>query len=72
VLYKRDSYDIVQHRYEREDLQHLPEWWQEKLRQAVESLPNEWASAAISKLKQTNKPAPKRKLVTKKKIKPKK
>jgi putative proteasome-type protease len=72
VLYKRDSYDIVQHRYEREDLQHLPEWWQEKLRQAVESLPNEWASAAISKLIPTSKPATKKKLVPKKKIKPKK
>jgi len=66
VLYKRDSYDIVQHRFEREDLQHLPEFWQEKLRQAVESLPNEWASEAISKLTSVNKQASKKKPVTKK------
>ena len=50
VLYKRDSYDIVQHRFEREDLQHLPEWWQERLRLAVEEMSNEWVNEAISKL----------------------
>ena len=55
VLYKRDSYDIAQHRFQREDLQHLPEWWQESLRKSVEALPNEWANEVISKLaKKTN------------------
>jgi len=72
VLYKRDSYDIVQHRYERKDLQHLPEWWQEKLREAVESLPNAWASEAISKLTPTRKMAPKKKPAAKKKPAPRK
>jgi len=50
VLYKRDSYEIAQHRLQREDLQHLPEWWQGKLRQAVEEMPDEWVHDAISKL----------------------
>ena len=50
VLYKRDSFDIVQHRFERADLQHLPEWWQERMRQAVEEMPGEWANDAIVKL----------------------
>ena len=50
VLYKRDSFDIIQHRFEREDLQHLPEWWQERLRQAVEEMPREWVNDAIAKL----------------------
>jgi len=50
VLYKRDSYEIVQHRFEREELQHLPEWWQERLKKSVEEMPNEWVRQAINKL----------------------
>lgn len=50
VLYKRDSYEIVQHRFEREDLQHLPEWWQDRLRKSVEEMPDEWVNVALDKL----------------------
>jgi putative proteasome-type protease len=50
VLYKRDSFEIVQHRFERKDLQHLPEWWQERLRKSVEEMPDEWVNIAIDKL----------------------
>jgi putative proteasome-type protease len=55
VLYKRDSYEIAQHRFERNDLQHLPEWWQERLRQAVEQMPNDWVNLALDKLLLQNK-----------------
>lgn len=55
VMYKRDSYDIVQHRFERKDLQHLPEWWQERLRNAVEEMPDEWVGEVLSKLSLQNK-----------------
>jgi putative proteasome-type protease len=50
VLYRRDSYEIAQHRFQREDLQHLPEWWQDRLRRAVEDMPAEWVNEAIAKL----------------------
>lgn len=50
VLYKRDSFDIIQHRYEREDLQHLPELWQESLRKSVAQMPDEWVNIALDKL----------------------
>jgi putative proteasome-type protease len=50
VLYKRDSFEIVQHRFEREDLQHLPELWQESLRKSVAAMPDEWVNVALSKL----------------------
>lgn len=50
VLYKRDSFEIVQHRFERQDLQHLPELWQESLRKSVEEMPNEWVNVALAKL----------------------
>ncbi len=57
VLYKKNSFEIVQHRFEREDLQHLPEMWQESLRLAVEKMPNEWVHDAFSKLLHSNKQA---------------
>lgn len=50
VLYRRDSFDIVQHRFERKDLQHLPEWWQARLHRAVAEMPDEWVSQALNKL----------------------
>ena len=50
VLYRRDSFEMVQHSYDREDLQHLPQWWQERLRASVEELPNEWVHEALAKL----------------------
>lgn len=50
VLYRRGSFEIAQHRYDVEDLQHLPQWWQERLRASVEELPSEWVHEALSKL----------------------
>ncbi len=50
VLYRRDSFEIAQHGYDVEDLQHLPQWWQERLRASVEELPNEWVHQALTKL----------------------
>jgi putative proteasome-type protease len=50
ALYQRDSYRIAQHRYESNDLRHLRDWWQARLRLAVAELPGEWESAALSKL----------------------
>lgn len=52
VLYRRDSFEIAQHTYDRGDLQHLPQWWQDRLRASVEELPNEWVHQALAKLPQ--------------------
>lgn len=51
VLYARDSYHIVEHRYERDDLRHVSEWWHTRLRAAIEELPSDWVSDAFSKLR---------------------
>ncbi|HYI97951.1 MAG TPA: peptidase, partial [Bryobacteraceae bacterium] len=32
VLYRRGSLELVEHRYAREDLSHISEWWQERMR----------------------------------------
>lgn len=50
VLYKRDSFDIVQHRFERQELQHLPELWQDNLRKCVASMPDQWMNQILDKL----------------------
>ena len=50
VVYIRGSHDIIQHRFEREELQHLPERWQEKLRKSVEDMPKEWLNVVLNKL----------------------
>jgi putative proteasome-type protease len=50
VLYRRDSGEIVQHRFERGYLQHLSEWWQDRMRKSVEEMPGEWVNIALDKL----------------------
>jgi len=50
VLYRKDSFDVVEHRYQQRDLQELSTYWQEQLRQAVHNLPSEWVDQAFSKL----------------------
>jgi putative proteasome-type protease len=39
VLYARDSYRVVEHRYEKDDLLEMSTWWQERLRRSVHELP---------------------------------
>jgi putative proteasome-type protease len=50
VLYRRGSYELVEHRYERGDLSQISSWWQERMRSAVDELPSKWVEAAFSKL----------------------
>ena len=50
VLYVRDTLKVIEHRYQKEDLLELSNWWQERLRLSVSELPSEWIEAAFSKL----------------------
>jgi putative proteasome-type protease len=50
LLYARNTYHIVEYRYEKEDLQDVSTWWQERLRHSVNELPSEWIERAFSKL----------------------
>jgi putative proteasome-type protease len=50
VLYTRDSFQLVEHRYEKSDLLDISNWWQERLRKSVNELPSEWIEQAFSKL----------------------
>ena len=50
VLYARDSHRIIQHRYEKEDLQDLSTVWQEGLRRSINNLSADWVEHAFDKL----------------------
>ncbi|MSS71778.1 MAG: peptidase [Candidatus Latescibacteria bacterium] len=42
VLYRRGSYTLMEHRYEREELMETSDWWQEHLRLLVDQAPAAW------------------------------
>lgn len=50
VLYARDSHRIVQHCYQKEDLQDLSNVWQEGLRRSINNLSAAWVEHAFDKL----------------------
>ena len=49
ILYFRDSYRIIEHRNERDDLLEMTQWWQDRLRQSVNGLPSEWIESVFAK-----------------------
>jgi putative proteasome-type protease len=48
VVYKRDTFEIIEHRYEKKDLIDISNWWQERLRESVRLLPSDWINAVFS------------------------
>jgi len=50
LLYQAGSFEMIEHRYERNDLSQISNWWQERMRRAVQELPSEWVESAFSKL----------------------
>src|SRR5215469_187672 len=50
LLYTRGSFELVEHRYERDDLRPISNWWQERMRRSVQELPSNWVESAFSKL----------------------
>lgn len=50
LLYQAGSFEMIEHRYERDDLSQISNWWQDRMRRAVQELPSEWVERAFSKL----------------------
>jgi putative proteasome-type protease len=50
ILYSRNSFNMVEQRYERDDLASISQWWQERMRTSVHDLPAEWIQAQFSRL----------------------
>ncbi len=54
VMYEKDSFHIVEHRYGQEDLQEISNWWMERLRSSIFELPSEWIDRILAKLAAPN------------------
>lgn len=50
ILCSRGSFNLVEQRYERDDLREISQWWQERMRRSVHDLPSAWVERAFSKL----------------------
>jgi len=50
LIYTRGSFELIEHRYERKDLAQISDWWQERMRCAVNELPSEWVESTFSRL----------------------
>ena len=50
LLYSRGSFELVEHRYQRDDLREISNWWQDRMRRSVQDLPSEWIENAFSRL----------------------
>jgi len=50
------SHRVVEHRYEKADLEPISNWWQERLRESVRELPSEWTQTILSKLPEAASP----------------
>ncbi len=50
VLYKTDTYHIVEYRYNAKELMEISEWWQKIIREAIRELPHDWIEGVFSKL----------------------
>ncbi len=53
ILYLKDSFQIVEYRYEQDDLRELSNWWQHSVRKSVDHLPSDWVHGAFAKLSGT-------------------
>jgi putative proteasome-type protease len=54
VLYTRGAFRIIEHRYEKEALQDVSLWWQDRLRRSVNELPSQWIESAFSESKSSD------------------
>jgi len=49
VLYKKDSHEFLEHRYEYNDLANITGEWAEKLTAGIDSLPTKWIEEMLNK-----------------------
>ncbi len=50
VLYRRDTYRIIERRYDREQLAELSHWWQQRIVESVQSAPGHWSDEILADL----------------------
>lgn len=52
VLYRKDSFKMVSHRFQRDDLGAISDLWDSKLRENIKALPTDMIDQALAKLNQ--------------------
>ncbi len=50
VLYRKDSFKLIEHRYEKKDLEPVSSQWASALKNTLHQLPEDWMEAAFSRL----------------------
>ncbi len=50
VLYKKGSFKMAEHRYEKKDLENVSAQWAEELKMALQNIPEEWMDSTFDKL----------------------
>ncbi|MEO6330392.1 MAG: hypothetical protein ABIO55_15765 [Ginsengibacter sp.] len=50
VLYKKDSFFLAEHRYEKKDVENISAQWAEELKSALQNIPEEWMDVTFNKL----------------------
>jgi putative proteasome-type protease len=50
ALYKKDSFHIIEKRYEKKDLEYISTQWDEELKAVLEHIAEDWMDAAFDKL----------------------
>jgi len=50
VLYKKDSFQMQEHRFEKEDLAKISELWAQELQAALQNIPEDWMNVILNKL----------------------
>lgn len=58
VLYRHDTFDIVEHRFEKEDLAEIASWWQSRIYESVEKLPSKWVDRLLDSLPRDTRSSP--------------
>lgn len=52
VLYRHDTFDIIEQRFQKEDLAEIAAWWQSRIYESVEKLPSRWIDRLLDSLPQ--------------------
>jgi len=55
ALYKADSFNLVEHHYEKEDLESVSAQWDKELKTALKNISNQWMDTAFGKLGKSTK-----------------
>jgi putative proteasome-type protease len=50
VMYRKNAFQIIQHRFAQDELADISTWWDDVLRRAIKDLPGEWIDRLMEQL----------------------